>query len=414
MSDEPTTGHQNGVELTDEDRLILDSLDGFYADGLALKKWWEQAEAADGFTDTFEVVYTLNRPDSSRGFFGEAPLDRGTMPVMGVVDEVFYDQPKAAAAWSEAAAQWTRDQIREFVLHYFMRISDSRQPEKVVEADGGGDDSEEVVERQGMSFSQVFYKLKATGELGKFPPNEQGAIMDLRQIGDTYDWIVVKLRVWDFTVAIQPMGAGGPKLTVPLKEESYLLLTPDFIVDEDKPEEGLLGEYGIGYAFAKNPTRGPFAYGPGEFETAFQQINFRVRENGEIYVRMIFVSNRPDKIMNLSFDPVGWSFSLADTMSFGMASRFLQPVKASLEGLPLKGGNMDPTLAAIGLLNTLTDGQAAKKLDLSSDQLYKGFLVQHSLQHYQTIMGSHMTWRQIPDWLDSAALPHWVVSGTSA
>lgn len=414
MSDEPTTGHQNGVELTDEDRLILDSLDGFYADGLALKKWWEQAEAADGFTDTFEVVYTLNRPDSSRGFFGEAPLDRGTMPVMGVVDEVFYDQPKAAAAWSEAAAQWTRDQIREFVLHYFMRISDSRQPEKVVEADGGGDDSEEVVERQGMSFSQVFYKLKATGELGKFPPNEQGAIMDLRQIGDTYDWIVVKLRVWDFTVAIQPMGAGGPKLTVPLKEESYLLLTPDFIVDEDKPEEGLLGEYGIGYAFVKNPTRGPFAYGPGEFETAFQQINFRVRENGEIYVRMIFVSNRPDKIMNLSFDPVGWSFSLADTMSFGMASRFLQPVKASLEGLPLKGGNMDPTLAAIGLLNTLTDGQAAKKLDLSSDQLYKGFLVQHSRQHYQTIMGSHMTWRQIPDWLDSAALPHWVVSGTSA
>ena len=96
MSDEPTTGDQNGVELTDEDRLILDSLDGFYADGLALKKWWEQAEAADGFTDTFEVVYTLNRPDSSRGFFGEAPLDRGTMPVMGVVDEVFYDQPKAA------------------------------------------------------------------------------------------------------------------------------------------------------------------------------------------------------------------------------------------------------------------------------------------------------------------------------
>ena len=117
MSDEPTTGDQNGVELTDEDRLILDSLDGFYADGLALKKWWEQAEAADGFTDTFEVVYTLNRPDSSRGFFGEAPLDRGTMPVMGVVDEVFYDQPKTAASWSEAAAQRTRDQLREFVLH---------------------------------------------------------------------------------------------------------------------------------------------------------------------------------------------------------------------------------------------------------------------------------------------------------
>jgi hypothetical protein len=413
MSDESKTGDPDEVKLTDEDRLILDSVDGFYADGLALKKWWERADAADGYTDTFEVIHTLNRPDSSRGFFGDAPLDRGNIPVMGVVDEVFYDRPKAATPWREAAALWTRDQIREFVLHYFMRISDCRQPEKVIEADPAPD-SEEEVERQGMSFSQVFYKLKATGELGKFPPDEQSAILDLRQIGDTYAWIVVRLRVWDFTVAIQPMGVGGPKLTVPLKEESYLLLTPDFIVDKEKPEEGILGEYGFGYSFIKNPTRGPFAYGPGEFEAAFQQINFRVRDNGETHVRMIFVSNRPDKIMNVAFDPVGWSFSLADLMSFGMASRFLQPVKASLAELPLKGGNMDPTLAAIGLLNALTDGQAAKKFDLSSDQLYKGFLVQHSRQHYQTIMGSHMTWRQIPDWLDSAALPPWVVSGMSA
>ncbi|MBT6148456.1 MAG: hypothetical protein HOH74_23685 [Gemmatimonadetes bacterium] len=414
MSDEPKTGDPSAVQLTAEDHLVLDSVDGYHADGLALKKWWEEADADDGYTDTFEVVTTLNRPDSSLGFFGEAPLDRGNMPVMGVVDEVFYDRPKAAQPWSEAAASWTCDQIREFVLHYFMRISDCRQPEKVVVTDGGSPDSDEEVERQGMSFSQVYYKLKATGECGKFSPEDQGATMDLRQIGDTYDWIVVKLRVWDFTVAIQPMGAGGPKLTVPLKEESYLLLTPDFIVDEEKPEEGLLGEYGFGYAFIKNPTRGPFAYGPGEFETAYQQINFRVRENGESYVRMIFVSNRPDKIMNLSFDPVSWGFSLADLMSFGLASRFLQPVKSSLEGLSLKGGNMDPTLAAMGLLNVLTDGQAAERFDLSSDQLYKNFLVQHSRQHYQTIMGSHMTWRQIPDWLDSAALPHWVVSGMSA
>ena len=94
-----------------------------------LKKWWEEADADDGYTDTFEVVTTLNRPDSSLGFFGEAPLDRGNMPVMGVVDEVFYDRPKAAQPWSEAAASWTCDQIREFVLHYFMRISDCRQPD---------------------------------------------------------------------------------------------------------------------------------------------------------------------------------------------------------------------------------------------------------------------------------------------
>ena len=137
MPDEPKArepkGHQSkGIPLTEEDHLLLDSVDGFYADGLALKKWWEEADASDGYTDSFEVIHTLNRPESSRGFFGEAPLDRGTMPVMGVVDEVLYDRPKIADPWAEAAALWTRDQMREFVLHYFMRVSDYRQPEKVV------------------------------------------------------------------------------------------------------------------------------------------------------------------------------------------------------------------------------------------------------------------------------------------
>jgi hypothetical protein len=411
MPDESATHAAPEVQFTAEDRLILDSVDGFYADGLALKKWWEEADAANGYTDRFEVIHTLNRPESSVGFFGEAPLDRGTTPVMGVVDEVLYDRPKVTGPWAEDAAKWTRDQMREFVLHYFMRVSDCRQPEKVVEVASEGADEE--VERQGMSFKQVYYKLKGTGECGKFPPDEQGKIVDLRQIGDTYEWVIVKLRVWDFTVALQPVGVGGPKLTVPLEEESYLLLTPDFITDEERPEEGLLGEYGFGYTFIKNPTRGPFAYGPGEFEAAFQRLNFRVHENGETNVRMIFVSNRPDKIMNLSFDPVGWGFSVADLVSFGMASRYLQPVKESLEALPLKGGNIDPTLAAMSLLNTLTGGQAASRFDLSSDQLYKGFLVQHSRQHYQTVMGSHATWRQVPDWLDSQSLPHWVFAGES-
>ena len=413
----------SAATLTDEDRLLLDSVDRFLADGKALKKWWEQAEANDGFTEQFDLVHTFRRPERSAGFFGDAPLEGRSMPVMGVVDEVFYDRPKAEEKARTKMAEWMRDQVREFVLHYFMRISDYRLPQEYVESSGKNGSSyldalsmqpREEIQRKGMGFTQVFYKNRDTGQIDKFPEQNASHIIDLREVGTTYEWIIVKLRVFDFSVSMKPLGPDGPQMIVPLKEEGYLIMTPDFILNEDEPESGVLGRYGFGYAFIKNPTRGMFAYGPGEFEAAFQVINFQVQDTGETSVRMAFVSDQPEKVMNLTIDPVDWSFSIADMMSFGLTSRFLSPLKDALDRLPLKGGNMDPTLPSISLLNQVTSGQASKQLAISKEQLYKGFLVKHSMQHYQTLLGSLRSWRQIPDWLDEAALPEWVVKGHSS
>jgi hypothetical protein len=66
------------------------------------------------------------------------------------------------------------------------------------------------------------------------------------------------------------------------------------------------------------------------------------------------------------------------------------------------------------LANAVTGGQAAQQLCISREQLDKDFLVQHFMQHYVTIVGSLLTWRQIPNWLDAAALPDWVVAGRSS
>ena len=410
-------------EITEEDRTVLDTLDGFLSDGLAMKAWWEEAYANDGFAERFDLVHTLHRPEKSFGFFGKVKTRGGTMPVMGVRDEVFYDRPKAVEAQRTEAAEWMREQVCEFVLRYFMRISDFRMPQKIVDTSAGDLPAylkpfslkpKVEVERKGMGFSQVYYKLQTTGEVGKFAEEDQLAVTDLREIGETYDWVVVKLRVHDFCVTMKPLGADSPRVTMPLKEESYLILTPDFITNADRPEPGVLGEYGFGYAFVKNPKRGPFAYGPGEFEAAFQTINFRVLESGETQVHMTFVSDQPDKVMNVSFDPINWSFSVADMMSFGMTSRIFKPVKNMLKDMPLKADNVDPTIPTLDFLNLVTAGQAGKKLDMRKERLYRGFLTQHSMQHYQTLLGSLRTWRQIPDWLAADGLPDWVVSGASA
>jgi hypothetical protein len=129
---------------------------------------------------------------------------------------------------------------------------------------------------------------------------------------------------------------------------------------------------------------------------------------------MVFVVNRPETIANVSLNPVNWSFRLADLFSFGLTSRIFAPVKDTLERIPTPLDRFDPVYGFVSLVNAVSANQAAQQLCISREQLDKDFLAQHFTQHYVTLVGSLLTWRQIPDWLDSAALPEWVVLGKSS
>ena len=130
------------------------------------------------------------------------------MPIMGNVQEMFYDQPRVPAEIRQPATEWLRLQLREFVLHYFMRVSSFRQPDAFVDCEHPAPEgllgrlswcTREETRRTGFGFSQLYYKLRDTGEVGKFVGDEQSAIVDLRQIGTKYEWIVAKVRIFDFS-----------------------------------------------------------------------------------------------------------------------------------------------------------------------------------------------------------------------
>lgn len=406
-----------------EEQALIDSMEPFLADGLALKRWWDAAAATGHFAERFDLGRAFNRPEVSFGFFDQVRLDRGVLPVMGNYQEMLYDQPRSPARLLQEAAEWMRAQVREFVLRYFMRVSDFRQPE--AHADHARHDAppfleslswcpQPAIERVGFGFSQLYYKLRETGRIGRFAVGDEHAIVDLREIGAKYEWIVVKVRIFDFKFTFRPFGAEAPELGLPLKEESYLVLSRDFITNEDNPAPGVLGEYGLGYAFIRNIGEELLAYGPGEFDAAIELINFRVMESGEVRVQMAFVSNRPERIANVSLDPVDWGFRLAGLFSLGMTSRLLAPVKQMLDRWPWRVGSFDPVYGGVALANAVTGNQAARRWCISREQLEKDFLVRHFMQHYQTIVGSLLTWRQIPDWLNDEALPEWVVKGISS
>jgi hypothetical protein len=129
---------------------------------------------------------------------------------------------------------------------------------------------------------------------------------------------------------------------------------------------------------------------------------------------MIFIANRPERIASVSLNPIDWSFRLADLFSLGITSRVLAPIRNRLEQIPTTVDSFDPVYGFVGLVNGLSANQAAKQLCISRQQLEKDFLAQHFTQHYATIVGSLLTWRQIPDWLDGASLPEWIVTGKSS
>jgi hypothetical protein len=407
---------QEARELQEHAR-VLPSVPEFLERGLQLKRWWEGIENAGGPERRFPLERSFNRPTRSYGFYGEAPVGRGVMPVMGSVQEMFYDQSREASSPGRTAAERTAAQMREFVLKYFMRISSFRPPATYVPASRPVSPGPlewltwcpaPLASQVGFGFQQLFHKGSGGGAVEAFPCHERTAIVDQRTVGKLYEWLVLKVHIFDFSFRWTPLGESGPELSFALNEQSDLVVHREFINDKARPQPGVLGDFGIGYSFVKNPVRGLLAYGPGEFEAALELINFRVYETGYISVRMIFIANRPRAITNLVVNPVGWSFGLADVFSFGLVSRWLH--REIFDNFPLQF-SVDPVRAYIAAADLITSGYTAESLCVSLEHLEKAFLVQHFKQHYETILGSLATWRRFPDWLDEKNLPTWVTSG---
>ena len=202
MNREPITDDQidqaGTSALTDEDLAILSQVESSLADGLQLKAWWEKTHANDSYSYRFPTALTFNRPDRSFAFLDQAPVNGELMPVLGDLQDLFYDNIKVPTSATPAGAEWMRAQIREFVLHYFARVSSSYLP-KAFEPGAPspppflnpfGLCPGKGIEKEGFGQTQLYYKLRETGRIGKFPEREQYAVVDMREIGTKYDWIV--------------------------------------------------------------------------------------------------------------------------------------------------------------------------------------------------------------------------------
>jgi hypothetical protein len=401
--------------LNAEEQKIVACVDRTRRSTEDVRTWWQAKEAAQDWADRFDLVRHFQAEDSSFGFFDAALVEGRQIPVMGVVQEMFYDSQK------KASGRDVRDQLREFVLGYFMRVSHFREPQ-IALSNGLPPLTglmrllswlpEPADNRVGFGYEQLLYKLRETGEVRSVAPGERGAIFDLRSIGPVYDWVAMRVNLFDFNLRVSPLGPDVLKVDLPLKEVTYLLMTPESIVNRDDPAPGSLGEYGFSYGLLPySPDTGIFAFGPGHFAAGFQSFVFRLSEDGAITVRAVFVVNRPDKVLDITVDPIDWGFRLADLMTFDVASKVLAPLKAVADRLPLRLSGVDPVSLYITTANLLSGGMAERRLGISKEHLEKLMLAQHFGQHYEMLINSLLTWRIVTDWTRPEALPEFCKRG---
>jgi hypothetical protein len=406
----------------ERDRIVIDDAERALADGLQLKRWWEEKESSGTYANPFELVRTYNRAERVTGFFDTALLNGNDFPVMGLVQEMVFDKTK------QTSPELARDELREFVLHYFMRVSATREPDAFIPRDQYTKSDVQTFLQPfsfcpqssnsfaGFGYSQLYYQLREQNYTGKFPVHLQSRIVDLRRMSDIYKWIVLEVDIFDFNLSYTPFAEGAFSIVFPQREQTYIAISQDFVVNQDKPSPGVLGRYGIGYALLKPaPSKTIFAFGPGHFAAGFQTIDFEIDERGVTRARMVFVSNRPRNVLDVDLNPVSWGFTFADAFTFGLTSRIFGPVKNVLERFSPRLENFDPVTTYIALVNLLTGDLASEQLCASLESLEKNpMLLRHFMEHYYLISGALVTWRRVQNWLNQADIPEAVREGTSS
>lgn len=425
MTEDPFTTSSGADEadarLSAGERQLLAGVDSAIAGAVELESWWREVDAAGAYPERFDLS-VHGRSTRGFGFFGEAEIGGANLPIMGCVQEQLFDRPKrigASRSDRDRAAEWIDRQIRELTLRYFLRICDFQQPEAFPGSNGHSPPAYlrsfgwATHERDGgasAGFEQVFGKLKATGEIRRFSGSDRHAIVDLREVGRTWEWIVLKVEILSFKLVLAPFGQRYPHGTVPASEPSYLVISEDLVADQAEPEpepEGDRGRYGYGAAFLPAADESLLASGLGRFTAALHALRFQVKNSGEVVARTVFVANRPSEVVQLSPDPVDWGFRMADRMSFGSASALLEPMQKMWHRMPA-GFGLELMQAFVSAANRMTDSGAARSLGISRKQLHKSFLVAQLTQHHNAVAGTLAAWRQISDWTDRENLPDWV------
>ncbi|MEM7352154.1 MAG: LamG domain-containing protein, partial [Acidobacteriota bacterium] len=230
--------------LSEDDRSLIDKVEVALEDGLELFHWWQKTQREGSYAERFKILDPLARSKARFGFLDQATVAGRSVPVMGTVQELLYARPQMPPAVGDEGkaehAEYMRAQIQEFMLRYFMRVANHHSPQfdpaKSLKtppkwlrpfswAVGGPAD------RRDWGYKQVYYK-RTDGETGKFSESEQRTIVDVRELGESYEWIVLEVKLFDFALTFPPFTDHLPTMSVPARSTVHVVMSRDFVMDQ--------------------------------------------------------------------------------------------------------------------------------------------------------------------------------------
>lgn len=400
--------------LTDHDKALLANVDTAIRQGRELNLWWQGNKSA---VSRFQFMRQLhNPPEWNYGFLDNAVTSAGSLPVAGVIQSQLYSTPEGPGGTvTRPDLEFVSAQAREFMMRHFMRLTSARN-----HAISGSEaalpkarQGAAAAARRGWGYRQLFYKLAKNGRIGKFPEDQQTQIVDLREVGPVYEWIVFQVRIFGFDISVDLSPGEGPKLQIITEQPVHTVLTPDFVVQDPmsgirRARDGVVASYGYGYSVVPDTAQqGIIAALPSAIDNTLETLRLDVHEDGRVWACMDFITPQPARILNL--DPVSLGFQVADFFSFGTASRVLAPVKKTLSELV---PSPDPVYAGISLLNAATANAASDYFSIDKRHLFMKLMALHYTDVYDMYNLSASHFRQAGDWTDTASLPDWACFGT--
>lgn len=293
-----------------------------------------------------------------------------------------------------------------------MRVSTSRQFRDVVLEESGNrvepPPGAPADQYSGWGYYQLYYKLRDSGKIGKFPVGERLKIIDLREIGEKYDWVVFKVRIFNFLFQRPFLSAGGPRAQVKVQLDAFVVIDSDFVINRQRPEPGVLAEYGFGTPVVPVPQpKSILAYGPTSLQQAFQFIVFRVLDSGEVKVRMLLVANQPTRIFQ--FGPLRWFAELLKRYPSGFLPKVIAALAPTID--PIERFQISPLFAFASLANAISGDVAEDLFCISREQIYRDVMAAHFSALYRFILQTLPAWSSVANWLDENDLPNWLIDG---
>ena len=256
------------------------------ATGRDLHAWWTDVEAGRATVERFVIAPGFPGGDAVSGFFGDVHVGGTTGRYMGYDAEYFFDRAGHTPPKARQAAQWLVDQTKMFALRYWLRAEAWALPEPYEKISRPADR-----DLAGYLNLMQAFKSRVDGAVGQFPEAVARAVIDLRELETTYEWITLSRSGSDLRVSLAVPGSARLSISAPFATSSTIALHADLTVNRRLPAPGI-AEFGAGFSPVPPAGVRSLVRNFDFLQTGLRLQTLRVHDDGQITLRTVTIMQR--------------------------------------------------------------------------------------------------------------------------